>query len=125
MVSDQENDSDVSNDEGMSEKETKPYPNPPTSIKARSNSPQSINHIILDTIEGVDTEHYYSDIDPDNEEEESEANSAMVTSPETVQAETKPTGLSGGDSHHGGGWTTFLHLVKKSTCRTRIMSLKI
>ena len=35
MVSDQENDADVSDDEEMSEKETKPYPNPPTPIKAR------------------------------------------------------------------------------------------
>ena len=58
--------------------------------------------MILDDNEGVTTEHYYSDVDSDDEEEETEVNGTVATSPEEVVDEVKFTGLSGGDSHQEG-----------------------
>ena len=48
--------------------------------------------LILDDSDGIDTEHYYSDVDPNEEEdEESENDSTVVASLDVVVDETKPT----------------------------------
>ena len=88
----QEDDFDMAEVDEIGGTVTDSSPAPPTPVRYRSTNPQFVNHIILDNSDGVDTEHYYSDVDPDEEEdEESENDSTVAASPDRVVDETKST----------------------------------
>ena len=66
----EENNINMIGDEEQKENKNHSCPNPPTPLRTRPNPPKFVNHVIWYDNGGVDTEHYYSDVDPDEEEEE-------------------------------------------------------
>ena len=75
-------------------------PNPPTPLRTRFCPAQYANHVILDDQEGVDTEQYFSDVDPnDEDQEDAEADNPTEALPEELVDEINFTTFTEVESH--------------------------